>query len=137
VELRQVGPRDGAKLIGGYGRCGRQLCCSSFLTEFEPVSIRMAKDQDLPLNPMKISGICGRLMCCLGYEGELYRAMREKLPKKGQRVMTNSGAAVVTGNNPLKQTVLVELKSGAIIELPADEVTIEAEQPHKPQKKNG
>ncbi|MDD5509663.1 MAG: stage 0 sporulation family protein [Dehalococcoidales bacterium] len=137
VELRQVGPRDGAKLIGGYGRCGRQLCCSSFLTEFEPVSIRMAKDQDLPLNPMKISGTCGRLMCCLGYEGELYRAMREKLPKKGQRVMTNSGAAVVTGNNPLKQTVLVELKSGAIVELPADEVTIEAEQPHKPQKKKG
>ena len=137
VELRQVGPRDGAKLIGGYGRCGRQLCCSSFLTEFEPVSIRMAKDQDLPLNPMKISGICGRLMCCLGYEGELYRAMREKLPKKGQRVVTNSGAAVVTGNNPLKQTVLVELKSGAIIELAADEVTIEAEQPHKPQKKKG
>ncbi|MDD5590795.1 MAG: stage 0 sporulation family protein [Dehalococcoidales bacterium] len=137
VELRQVGPRDGAKLIGGYGRCGRQLCCCSFLTEFEPVSIRMAKDQDLPLNPMKISGICGRLMCCLGYEGELYRAMREKLPKKGQRVMTNSGAAVVTGNNPLKQTVLVELKSGAIVELLADEVTIEAEQPPKQQKKKG
>ena len=67
VELRQVGPRDGAKLIGGFGRCGRELCCSSFLTEFEPVSIRMAKDQDLPLNPMKISGVCGRLMCCLGY----------------------------------------------------------------------
>ncbi|MDD4986677.1 MAG: stage 0 sporulation family protein [Dehalococcoidales bacterium] len=137
VELRQVGPRDGAKLIGGFGRCGRQLCCCSFLTEFEPVSIRMAKEQDLPLNPMKISGTCGRLMCCLGYEVDLYRAMREKLPKKGQRVMTNSGAAVVTGNNPVKQTVLLELKSGATIELPADEVTIEAEQPRKQQKKKG
>ena len=135
VELRQVGPRDGAKLIGGFGRCGRQLCCSSFLTEFEPVSIRMAKEQDLPLNPMKISGVCGRLMCCLGYEGELYRAMREKLPRKGHRVMTNTGVAVVVGGNPLKQTVLVELKSGATIELPVGEVTVEEEQPDKQQKK--
>ncbi len=137
VELRQVGPRDGAKLIGGFGRCGRQLCCSSFLTEFEPVSIRMAKEQDLPLNPMKISGVCGRLMCCLSYEGALYRAMREKLPKKGQRVMTSTGVAVVIGGNPLKQMVLVELKSGATIELPVGEVTIEVEQPHKQQKKKG
>jgi len=137
VELRQVGPRDGAKLIGGFGRCGRQLCCSSFLTEFEPVSIRMAKEQDLPLNPMKISGVCGRLMCCLGYEGALYRAMREKLPKKGQLVMTSTGVAVVIGGNPLKQMVLVELKSGATIELPVGEVTIEVEQPHKQQKKKG
>ena len=137
VELRQVGPRDGAKLIGGFGRCGRQLCCNSFLTEFEPVSIRMAKEQDLPLNPMKISGVCGRLMCCLGYECELYRAMREKLPKKGQRVMTSTGGAVVIGGNPLKQMVLVELKSGATIELPVGEVTIEVEQPHKQQKKKG
>ncbi len=137
MELRQVGPRDGAKLVGGFGRCGRQLCCCSFLTEFQPVSIKMAKEQDLPLNPMKISGVCGRLMCCLGYECELYRAMREKLPKKGQRVMTNTGAAVVVGGNPLKQTVLVELKSGATIELPVGEVTIEAEQPHKQQKNKG
>jgi len=137
VELRQVGPRDGAKLIGGFGRCGRQLCCSSFLTEFEPVSIRMAKEQGLPLNPMKISGVCGRLMCCLSYEGALYRAMREKLPKKGQRVMTSTGVAVVIGGNPLKQMVLVELKSGATIELPVGEVTIEVEQPHKQQKKKG
>jgi len=137
VELRQVGPRDGAKLIGGFGRCGRQLCCSSFLTEFEPVSIRMAKEQDLPLNPMKISGVCGRLMCCLSYEGALYRAMREKLPKKGQRVMTSTGVAVVIGGNPLKQMVLVELKSGATTELPVGEVTIEVEQPHKQQKKKG
>ena len=137
VELRQVGPRDGAKLIGGFGRCGRQLCCSSFLTEFEPVSIRMAKEQGLPLNPMKISGVCGRLMCCLSYESALYRAMREKLPKKGQRVMTSTGVAVVIGGNPLKQMVLVELKSGATTELPVGEVTIEVEQPHKQQKKKG
>ncbi|GAI56726.1 unnamed protein product, partial [marine sediment metagenome] len=72
VELRQVGSRDEAKLIGGFGRCGRPLCCASFMSEFDPVSIRMAKEQQLPLNPMKISGICGRLMCCLSYESEQY-----------------------------------------------------------------
>lgn len=134
VELRQVGPRDEAKLIGGYGRCGRQLCCCSFLNEFAPVSIRMAKEQDLPLNPVKISGICGRLMCCLGYEVDQYRDMRDKLPKKGQRVMTSTGAAVVTGGNPIKQTVLVELASGVTIELPLENITLEKEQVRKQKK---
>ncbi|MFO8143582.1 MAG: stage 0 sporulation family protein [Dehalococcoidales bacterium] len=134
VELRQVGPRDGAKLIDGYGRCGRRLCCSSFLTEFEPVSIRMAKEQELPLNPVKISGVCGRLMCCLAYEADLYRAMRGKMPKKGQRVMTKSGTAVVTGGNLIKQTIFLELKSGAIIEEPLSEITAEGEQTQKEQQ---
>lgn len=134
VELRQVGPRDEAKLIGGYGRCGRQLCCCSFLNEFAPVSIRMAKEQDLPLNPVKISGICGRLMCCLGYEVDQYRDMRDKLPKKGQRVITSTGAAVVTGGNPIKQTVLVELASGVTIELPLENITLEKEQVRKQKK---
>ncbi len=81
VELRQVGPRDETKLLGGFGRCGRPLCCMSFLSEFAPVSIKMAKEQDLPLNPVKIAGICGRLMCCLGYESELYHVLRGRLPK--------------------------------------------------------
>lgn len=134
VELRQVGPRDGAKLIDGYGRCGRRLCCSSFLTEFEPVSIRMAKEQELPLNPVKISGVCGRLMCCLAYEADLYRAMRGKMPKKGQRVMTKAGTAVVTGGNLIKQTIFLELKSGAIIEEPLSEITAEGEQTQKEQQ---
>jgi cell fate regulator YaaT (PSP1 superfamily) len=75
VELRQLGPRDETKLVGGFGRCGRPLCCMNFLTEFSPVSIRMAKEQDLPLNPMKISGVCGRLLCCLAYESEQYHDM--------------------------------------------------------------
>ena len=123
VELRQVGSRDEAKLIGGFGRCGRPLCCASFLSEFAPVSIRMAKEQELPLNPMKISGTCGRLMCCLGYESEQYRAMKEKLPKVSQRVSTPSGEAKVAGSNPLKETVLVELESGATVELPLTEVS--------------
>jgi len=123
VELRQVGSRDEAKLLGSFGRCGRQLCCASFLTEFTPVSIKMAKEQDLPLNPMKISGACGRLMCCLAYEGEQYRAMKEKMPKVGQRVSTRMGEATVVGNNPLKETVLVELDSEATVELPLAEVS--------------
>jgi len=123
VELRQVGTRDEAKLIGGFGRCGRPLCCMSFITEFDPVSIRMAKDQDLPLNPMKISGVCGRLMCCLGYENEQYHAMKEKMPRVGQQVSTAMGDATVVGNNPLKETVLVRLESEATVELPLGEVS--------------
>ncbi|MBA7631857.1 hypothetical protein ES703_39393 [subsurface metagenome] len=123
VELRQVGSRDEAKLVGGFGRCGRPLCCASFLSEFTPVSIRMAKEQELPLNPMKISGACGRLMCCLGYESEHYREMKEKLPKVGQRVSTPSGEATVAGSNLLKETVLVELEGGATLELPLSEVS--------------
>ena len=124
VELRQVGPRDETKLMGGFGRCGRPLCCMSFLTEFAPVSIKMAKEQALPLNPMKISGTCGRLLCCLGYENELYRAMKEKLPKEGQKVATPAGVAKVVGSNPLKETVLVEVEGGARVELPLSEITI-------------
>ena len=124
VELRQVGSRDESKLIGGFGRCGRPLCCASFLSEFSPVSIRMAKEQSLSLNPMRISGVCGRLLCCLGYECEQYRAMKGKLPKDGQRVSVPMGTARVVGGNPLKETVLVELKSGARVELPLSEVTV-------------
>ncbi len=123
VELRQVGARDEAKLLGGFGRCGRPLCCSSFISEFAPISIRMAKEQGLPLNPMKISGVCGRLLCCLSYENEQYRQMREKLPKEGQRVSTAMGAARVVGTNPLKGTVLVELESEVNVELPVSEIT--------------
>ncbi|MFC1903718.1 stage 0 sporulation family protein [Chloroflexota bacterium] len=123
VELRQIGARDEAKLVGGFGRCGRPLCCMSFMDEFDPVSIKMAKEQNLPLNPMKISGVCGRLMCCLGYESEQYHAIKEKLPKSGQRVSTPMGEATVIGSNPLKETVLVELESEARVELPLSDVS--------------
>ncbi len=136
VELRQMGPRDEAKLIGGCGRCGRPLCCVSFLSEFAPVSIRMAKEQDLPLNPMKISGVCGRLMCCLVYESEQYHIMKGKLPKNGQQVSTAMGIAKVVGSNPLKETVLVELENEVTVELPLSEITIEDEQLHKQQKES-
>jgi len=132
VELRQVGARDEAKLRGGFGRCGRPLCCMAFLSEFAPVSIKMAKEQDLSLNPMKISGVCGRLLCCLVYEGEQYRTIREKMPKEGQQVSTPMGVATVVGGNPLKETVLVELESQATVELPLSEVTME-ELPPQPK----
>jgi cell fate regulator YaaT (PSP1 superfamily) len=131
VELRQLGPRDEAKLVGGFGRCGRPLCCMSFLTEFSPVSIKMAKEQNLPLNPLKISGVCGRLLCCLAYETQQYRAMKEKLPKPGQMVSTPMGVASVVGGNPLKETVLVELESQATVELPLSDITIEKQPPKK------
>ena len=137
VELRQVGPRDQAKLVGGFGRCGRQLCCTSFLREFAPVSIRMAKEQNLPLNPMKISGVCGRLLCCLVYESEQYRTLKEKLPKKGQQVTTAMGVATVVENNPLKKTVLVELESQAAVELPLSEIKLAVESPDNQEKKEG
>ncbi|HLB28053.1 MAG TPA: stage 0 sporulation family protein, partial [Dehalococcoidales bacterium] len=107
VEMRQMGPRDEARICGGCGHCGRPLCCSTFLTEFAPVAMKMAKEQNLPLNPMKISGVCGRLMCCLGYENEQYKAMKATLPRNGQWVTTAQGEGKVIGSNPLKQTVQI------------------------------
>ncbi|MGD9115783.1 MAG: stage 0 sporulation family protein [Dehalococcoidia bacterium] len=139
VELRQLGPRDEAKLVGGFGRCGRPLCCTSFLTEFSPVSIKMAKEQNLPLNPLKISGVCGRLLCCLAYETDQYHAMKEKMPKPGQRVSTPMGPANVVTGNPLKETVLLELESKAMVEMPLSDVKLEKQSPrsekHSPQSK--
>ncbi len=131
VDMRQMGPRDEAKLVGGCGRCGRPLCCASFLSEFAPVSIRMAKEQNLPLNPMKISGVCSRLLCCLVYESEQYHIMKEKLPREGQRVSTAMGVAKVVGSNPLKETVVVELESQVTVELPLSEITVEDKHLHK------
>jgi len=128
VELRQVGARDEAKICGGFGRCGRQLCCTTFLSEFVPISIKMAKEQDLPLNPMKISGVCGRLLCCLAYEHNFYHEMKGKMPKDGQIVTTPIGTARVAGSNPLKGTVIVELESEVTIELPLSDVKVIREQ---------
>ncbi len=123
VELRQIGARDEAKLIGGLGRCGLPLCCNIFLSELAPVSIKMAKEQNIALNPMKTSGICGRLLCCLGYEYEQYRTMKEKLPPVGQEVFTPLGKAKVVACNPLKETVQLELDSGGVTELPLSQIT--------------
>jgi cell fate regulator YaaT (PSP1 superfamily) len=116
IELRQIGPRDEAKLIGGIGPCGRVLCCASFLPDYARVSIKMAKDQDLPLNPAKISGVCGRLLCCLAYEHEQYVDMRAQLPRKGTWVQTPDGPGEVIGQNVLKQQLIVQLAGSGMIE---------------------
>jgi len=122
VELRQVGPRDEGKLLGNIGKCGYPLCCQGFLKDFAPASIKMAKQQDLVLNPMKISGICGRLLCCLSYENEQYTAIREKMPQVGQEVSTPSGKAKVVSVNLLKETVTVE-RDNSTKELPVDQLS--------------
>ncbi len=123
VELRQIGVRDEAKVLGSAGACGRPVCCHSFLQGFAPVSIRMAKDQNLALNPGKLSGICGRLKCCLAYEHCLYAELKHGLPKLGGHVMTSRGAGVIRGQDVLAQTVLVGLETGGQVTLQVTEVT--------------
>jgi cell fate regulator YaaT (PSP1 superfamily) len=109
IELRQIGVRDEAKMIGGLGSCGRTLCCKQWLGEFQPVSIKMAKEQGLSLNPGKISGICGRLLCCLQYEHEFYEDALKELPDVGERVTTPDGAGTVQKVNVLKDRLIVQL----------------------------
>jgi len=109
IELRQIGVRDEAKLIGGLGPCGRVICCKSFLTEFHPVSIKIAKEQNLSLSPTKISGLCGRLMCCLKYEQECYEDARKRMPKVGREVITPDGTGTVVENNLLRERVKVKV----------------------------
>ncbi len=122
IEMRQIGVRDEAKMIGGVGCCGRELCCSNFLQNFELVSIKMAKDQNLPLNPAKISGLCGRLMCCLSFEVDAYQELKKNLPKVGKRITTRYGEGKVIRQNLLLQTITLELNSGGIVTIKADEI---------------
>ena len=125
VELKQVGARDEAKQAGGLGICGREFCCSSFLREFVPVSIKMAKNQNLALNPSKVSGGCGRLLCCLTYEDETYSALRQKLPPKGARVKTSEGILgdVVKGDI-LNQVVMIETDTGEQLSVKITDIQI-------------
>ena len=109
IELRQIGVRDEAKMLGGLGPCGRLVCCKSFLDDFRPVSIKMAKEQNLSLSPTKISGLCGRLMCCLQYEQSAYEAIRSKMPKPGKEVNTIDGVGVVVENNAITERTKVRL----------------------------
>ena len=117
IELRQIGVRDEAKMLGGLGPCGRPICCGSFLSQFQPVSIKMAKEQNLSLNPTKISGVCGRLMCCLKYEQDHYEQTRKKMPKVGKTVNTPDGNGPVTELNIVKETVFVRLTNGDTSEI--------------------
>ncbi|MBM7704933.1 PSP1 domain-containing protein [Metabacillus iocasae] len=126
IELRQIGVRDEAKLLGGIGPCGRMLCCSTFLGDFEPVSIKMAKDQNLSLNPTKISGLCGRLMCCLKYENDEYETAKEQLPDLGAVIKTPNGSGRVVGLNILERIIQVELlEHEQIVEFTLDEIVKE------------
>jgi cell fate regulator YaaT (PSP1 superfamily) len=117
IELRQIGVRDEAKMFGGFGPCGRELCCCRFLKDFEPVTIKMAKDQNLSLNPPKISGLCGRLMCCLSYEHKHYKEMNRGLPREGEHVVIPEGKGKVVSVNILKRLATIVLEDGKFIEV--------------------
>lgn len=123
IELRQIGVRDEAKMLGGIGPCGRMLCCSTFLGDFEPVSIKMAKDQNLSLNPAKISGLCGRLMCCLKYENDDYETAKKELPDIGKSMKTPYGEGKVVGLNILERMIQIELpEKDRVVEYTLDEL---------------
>jgi cell fate regulator YaaT (PSP1 superfamily) len=123
IELRQIGVRDEAKMLGGIGPCGRMLCCSTFLGDFDPVSIKMAKDQNLSLNPTKISGLCGRLMCCLKYENDEYETAKDLLPDLGEIISTPLGRGKVVGLNILERVLQVEIKDQEkVLEFTLDEI---------------
>ncbi len=115
IEMRQVGIRNLSKHCGGIGKCGRELCCSSFMHTFEPVSIKMAKEQGLSLNPTKISGVCGRLMCCLTFENETYKSLKRKMPKLGKKITIKEGKGKVIRQNVLKENVTIRLEDNTEI----------------------
>jgi len=122
IELRQIGVRDEAKMVGGLGPCGRIACCCKFLRDFDPISINLAKKQDLSLNPAKISGLCGRLMCCLKYESKIYKQLKEEMPEKGETVKLEVGEGEVVDRNLIKQTVKVKVSEGELIEKDVEEL---------------
>lgn len=134
IEMRQIGVRHEAKMTGGLACCGQELCCSRFLTDFRPVSVKMAKNQNLSLNPTKISGVCGRLMCCLAYEHETYEEFKKGLPRVGKTVKTQKGEGVVVKHNPLAETVFVRMEDDTMAEVSRDDMISDVE----PQtQKNG
>ncbi len=131
IEMRQIGVRHQAKMVGGLGTCGRPLCCATFLNTFAPVTIKMAKKQNISLNPNKISGMCGRLMCCLTYEDAFYEQIKKKLPRIGKTVVTKEGNGKVIRQNVFKETLTVSLASGGEIEVRVDDLN----PPSKPKER--
>lgn len=121
VELRGVGPREQARLCGGYGLCGTQLCCTRFPSHEQPIALKMAKDQDLPLSSGRITGLCGRLRCCLAYEHPMYRSFRDRAPRVGRRVDTPHGKGVVKSYEVLKDACVVSLDADSVLEVKIDE----------------
>jgi cell fate regulator YaaT (PSP1 superfamily) len=122
IEMRQIGVRDEAKMVCGMGGCGRELCCATFLNKFDLVSVKMAKEQNLALNPTKISGVCGRLMCCLAYEFPTYMELKKNLPKVGKHIITKGGKGRIIRQNVLNQTVTVQLEEGGDVTIHESEI---------------
>jgi cell fate regulator YaaT (PSP1 superfamily) len=137
IELRQVGVRDEVRLLGGYGLCGRPHCCSTWMTEFRPISIRMAKQQNLPLSPMEISGVCGRLLCCLAYENDFYGEVRKRMPRRGSQVQTPQGVGQVVGLNFLLESVDVRLEGEVISTFELSELGPVVQEPAGRSRKRG
>jgi len=135
IEMRQIGVRHEAKMIGGLGCCGRELCCACFLKTFDPISVKMAKEQNLSLNPAKISGQCGRLMCCLTYEYDSYLEQRKNLPKLGKKINTRFGPGKVVRQNIMARTSTVALADGGEAEVEPDDILPNEPAPSKPHKK--
>ena len=139
IELRQIGVRDEAKMLGGLGPCGRPLCCATFLGDFEPVSIKMAKEQNLSLNPVKISGICSRLMCCLRYESSAYRDGKADLPLIGSMVRVDGKQGKIIETNQLKESLVVKFTDGSkkeVLLAEVEEIILENDAPAPPENKN-
>jgi cell fate regulator YaaT (PSP1 superfamily) len=137
IELRQVGVRDEVRLLGGYGLCGRSHCCSTWMTEFRPISIRMAKQQDLPLSPMEISGVCGRLLCCLAYENDFYGEVKKKMPRRGSQVATPQGLGQVVAHNVLQESVDVRLEGDVVSTFALDDVQRASDQDQQRAQRSG
>lgn len=137
VELRQIGVRNKAKMIGGVGPCGRELCCATFLKEFHSVSVKMAKEQNLSLNPTKISGVCGRLMCCLKYEYGDYIEMKKGMPKVGKRIITPEGEGKVVRQNVMEKRVVISLTDGREIEMDIPDLCPNEERSEEGSQCNG
>jgi cell fate regulator YaaT (PSP1 superfamily) len=135
IEMRQIGVRHEAKMIGGLGCCGRELCCATFLKSFDPISVKMAKEQNLSLNPTKISGQCGRLMCCLTYEYDSYLEQRKNLPKLGKKINTRFGPGKVVRQNIMARTSIVALADGGEAEVGPDDILPSEPAGSKPRKK--
>jgi len=137
IEMKQIGVRQQAKIVGGLGPCGRPLCCSTFLNNFAPVTIKMAKGQNISLNPNKISGMCGRLMCCLNYEYGFYEKIKRDFPKLGKKVTTKDGEGKVIRQNVLKESLTVMLDSGIEIEVNVQDLVRDGFFVKKPKKGKG
>ena len=135
IEMRQIGVRHQAKMVGGLGVCGRALCCSTYLNQFAPVTIKMAKEQYLSLNPGKISGMCGRLMCCLAYEHPYYEQMKKKFPKINKKVDTKHGTGKVVRHNVLNGTLVVRLEDDTEMEITPADITAQERVPKKKKKR--